>query len=62
LKQGEYVVIWPEEAIFHYQQDRTQPIVTTDIAPLLSLPESKHTVRFDSERELEATLHVRITQ
>jgi len=51
-----------EEAIFHYQQDRTQPIVTTDIAPLLSLPESKHTVRFDSERELEATLHVRITQ
>ena len=62
LKQGEYVFIWPEEAILHYQQDRTQPVITSDIAPLLSLPKGKQTVRFGSEGRLETALRVRITQ
>jgi len=62
LKQGEYVVIWPEEAILHYQQDNTQPVMTSDIAPLLSLPRGKQTVRFGSQGELETALRIRITQ
>jgi hypothetical protein len=62
LKQGEYVVIWPEEAILHYQQGRTQPVITSDTAPSLSLPRGKHTVRFGSQGGLETTLRVRITQ
>ncbi len=61
LKQGEYLVFWPGEAIRHYQEDPSQPNVTSTKAPVLRLPKGPHKVRFGCEGGLETSLRVRIT-
>ncbi len=62
LKQGEYLVIWPEEPVLHYRQDRTLPTVTSTIAPSFTLPKGKQTVHFGCTEGLETALRVRITR
>lgn len=62
LKQGEYVIIWPEEEILHYQKDQTQAVITSSIAPSFSLSKGKQAVHFGVQGELETAIRVRITQ
>ncbi len=61
LKQGEYLVFWPGEAIQHYRRDHSKPSATSTRAPVLSLPKGQLKVRFGCQGGLETSLRVRIT-
>jgi len=61
LKQGEYLVLWPGEAIKHYQQAHSKPNVTSATAPVLHLPKGPQKARFGCQGGLETSLRVRIT-
>lgn len=62
LKQGEYLMLWPGEAIQHYQQDHSKPVTTSTIAPLLRLPKGPQEIRFGCQGGLETSLRIRITR
>lgn len=62
LKQGEYLMLWPGEAIQHYQQDFSKPIATSTTAPVLRLPKGPQEIRFGCQGGLETSLRVRVTR
>jgi hypothetical protein len=62
LKQGEYLMLWPGEAVKHYQQDHSKPVTTSTIAPLMRLPKGPQEIRFGCQDGLETSLRVRITR
>lgn len=62
LKQGEYLVIWPGEAIKHYQLDQNKTVTTSTIAPLLRLPKGPHEVQFSCQGALTTSLRARISR
>ena len=62
LKRGEYVVIWPEEPILHYQLDHSLPVSSPNLGPLTSVPQGRQDVRFGCKGGLGTLLRARITR